>query len=623
MFAGSQIYKKHPDWVQRRIDGEPTSQHGCKGMCPNSPYREYLLKLIREISKNYPVDGFFIDELSLQSWCTCRYCQEKFRKDQGEDIPTQQNWSSPQFKKFISWRFDCISSFARDIYKTVKEIDNSLVCTHQYHFPLSITLSPDDQEYPTRIYQGRLPSEHIGWYRPTFYAQKLEDLIKYEDIVSTETYRRYVGQPLWWVGLCTKYLRDKSQGKPVLVLTEYPFLPWDLSSCSPAELKIGIADIVANGGCPEFAMYGPNIGDPRGWESVKEMYQMLKGLESYLVNLRSNACVAVLHSDNSATYYGGKNCQKEYLDEVIGMCKALVEEHIPFDLISEEKIDPRELKKYSTLCLPNSACLDEAKIKIIIDYVKNGGGLVASYKTSLFNHKGDMRSELALGEVLGVNYEGEEAQVGFGYMNIEKRNYITELFDNNILLPYLGSQISVLLKPNVEVLITALSSPGTFSPIMRKEKQLPALITNNFGEGKVVYFPGKIGTTYLTTSALDYRVLLSRSISYTLREDGPWEVLNCPAQVEVNSYVQEKEMRIIFFLVNFSCGMNDTPREIIPVSGIKIRTKILYENGKIFRVFSAVSSKRLDYEVRDGTMVIRIPRLDIFECIVVQFSRPF
>ena len=53
-------------------------------MCYNSPYRQHLLDMIKEVAENYPVSGFFFD--CLQPYpCVCPVCSAKM-KEQGKPI---------------------------------------------------------------------------------------------------------------------------------------------------------------------------------------------------------------------------------------------------------------------------------------------------------------------------------------------------------------------------------------------------------------------------------------------------------------------------------------------------------------------------------------------------------
>ena len=86
IWGGSELYGEHPQWAQRKADGSITSwddEFTSVAMCPNSPYRDYFASLIREIAETYDIDGFYFDEASFQSWCSCEYCREGFEAECG------------------------------------------------------------------------------------------------------------------------------------------------------------------------------------------------------------------------------------------------------------------------------------------------------------------------------------------------------------------------------------------------------------------------------------------------------------------------------------------------------------------------------------------------------------
>ena len=83
-----------------------------------------------------------------------------------------------------------------------------------------------------------------------------------------------------------------------------------------------------------------------------------------------------------------------------------VEEHLPLTLINDWNLNVTDLSRYKVLILPNAACLDARQVEAIDRFVRNGGGLVASLDTSLFDEFGTPRDDFALAGVLGVSYRG-------------------------------------------------------------------------------------------------------------------------------------------------------------------------------------------------------------------------
>ena len=70
--------------------------------------------------------------------------------------------------------------------------------------------------------------------------------------------------------------------------------------------------------------------------------------------------------------------------ELQGMYKALMESHIPFDIIIDEDITEGRIKDYGLLILSNSPICSSDKFNTaLISYVNDGGSIFATHATSL------------------------------------------------------------------------------------------------------------------------------------------------------------------------------------------------------------------------------------------------
>ncbi len=77
----------HPEWREVNKDGMLTSwvssplKPGFKKLCFNTPYLDYLCRMIEESARMFPdADGIFIDIIS-QGECCCRWCMEDMLKE--------------------------------------------------------------------------------------------------------------------------------------------------------------------------------------------------------------------------------------------------------------------------------------------------------------------------------------------------------------------------------------------------------------------------------------------------------------------------------------------------------------------------------------------------------------
>ena len=110
----------------------------------------------------------------------------------------------------------------------------------------------------------------------------------------------------------------------------------------------------------------------------------------------SIADVAILRSFPSMAY-----STKETRYSTILFEQTLIQKRIPFDIIFNPHLE--DLSKYKVLVLADQESLGEEEVQRIREYVKQGGGLVATGNTSLFTNWRRQHRKFSLSDVLGVN----------------------------------------------------------------------------------------------------------------------------------------------------------------------------------------------------------------------------
>jgi len=619
-WAGQHVSEAHPDWVQRRRDGSPTPQGEAVTICPNSPYADTLVSIIAEIGERYPVDGFFFDEPSLQSWCACPQCQARYRAETGRELPTKAAWGTSEWREFLEFRTRSVSDFVKRLHAVAKKARPGCVVFSQYHFPMS-TPALDVQRRRFGLVIPRIPEDVDDWYRPTFYAERLEEFVDTEDIVSIESYRRSVDQPVWWVGATVNHGHAYGDGKPVLMLTEYPQFPWSLTALPEAELQVAIADIVANGGNPWLAWYGPGVGDARGWEAIGRMYRMLGRAEENLVGLTSAAGVALLHSRNTADGYGRDRVADRYLDEVLGWYQALMERHIPVSVISDAQLTPQALSGFKAVVLPNSACVSAEAREALAAYVEGGGGLVATYEAGLFDAGGeplDPEARRGFDALFGISRGGDKDLFFLGYIDWQDDCTLPNPAAPGVKLPYRDDQLVVTLDGG-EVQATYIGMIATFAPI-RSGAELPAaVVTHETGSGRTVYFAGSLGKQYYRNGSPEVADALASALRWAAGDNLPVKKADAPPTVSVNVWKQPATGRTVVFLTNFSNTLvpGGTPA-VIPVHDIKIRLSAAALGiGEAARARSAFSGKGVPLTADGDTLELEVGRVDVLEAIII------
>ncbi len=128
--------------------------------------------------------------------------------------------------------------------------------------------------------------------------------------------------------------------------------------------------------------------------------------EPYLRNEAPVAEIGMVYSQQTAAYYGGEKARRKVEDPTRGWYHALIEARIPFEMVHDELLDAEHLRAFKTLILPNTAALSDAQCQQIREYVENGGNLIATYETSLYDEWGKQRENFGLADLFGACYAG-------------------------------------------------------------------------------------------------------------------------------------------------------------------------------------------------------------------------
>lgn len=616
LWGDRKLYFEHPEWAQKRVDGKPTAweeNYNSVAMCPNSPYREYIIRVIKEISEKYNIDGFYFDEPSFQSWCNCSYCRELFKKQFDQELPIKEKWGDPLWQKFIQWRYEKITEFKKLLYDSVKKDNIAIFFQHPFplaFWPLEAILFLE--KIGDRV--TRYVKEMVTWYIPLAYGSDLEETSKIEDIMHMELYRKSVGKPIWWYGVCIKLARAINNKKPILVLNMQGNSPFDLSSLPDDELKLAIGEIIANGGNPLFALYYPDIADPNGWKTILNQFKELRKYEEYLTNRESIKFVAILYSRKTIDLFDSSE-EAKHVNELLGFCKVLLQEHIPFDIITEDSL-VNELNNYKILILPNVVSLSKEKIDAIKNFVIRGGGLIASYKTSLYDEDKKLE-DFGLNEILGVKYLGYEKQVFStdSYMEIKSKHPIVNKKLYNILIPSFGSQLSIEALEKAQIISTLIEESIVHYAPLGQDTNLPTIITNEYSKGRIVYFAGPIGCKYLEYAVPYHRNLIINSIKWLSKNKLPIVTENCPETIAVVPWYQRDKKRYVIHLVNSVRDDINYPITYVPAC-YNINIELAVSSRARYKVEQLFPNKRiLNIIKRKNKILFKVPEVK-HHCII-------
>lgn len=630
----AEVYETHRDW--RRIATNTTEipeadmkkfPHG--GMlCLLGPYGDFFIDVLDEIVEKFPdVDAFSFDGLHYGGVCYCEHCRANYRKESGLEIPVA-DLNDPAFRKYQHWADRRMEDLVKRMQVRLKsrKPDIALVtwttnAGRWGHF-LSIP-----RNMPTRMNLLLDSPDQEFWLDETNRGTTIVPAFANAYIWATTNHRVAFSEP---------YILSHGN-------------PYGKDSFPPHEIECRMMLALTYGASPSIAVIQPP-------HLQKELYAMMDEVQRrkpWLTHKEPEKWAAILMSDNTRNFYGRSAGQVEerYMANVLGTFRAAVEEHLQVAVINDWNLNEDDLSKYKVLVLPNAACLDEKQTEAIDRFVKNGGGLVASLDTSLFDEYGSPRDNFSLARVLGVDYRGlpeakpmagaEEIDVNFAksigpdYWEKRKsvfdfRQDVNSFLNQGKMKTYNGADPVTFKGPAVRV---AIKDADVMTVATMTDKftagatALPSVVSRQYGKGKVVYFASGLDAGYYLYSYPYQRLAMVHAIRWAAA--APQSVaVNAPMCVHSTVMRQNKD-GISRIVVHLFSDLNTTADHALPVDDVPLREEVVPIHDirvtfgpqyKIRHVHQQPDGTELTLVTANGSQSVVVPKLDVHTMVVAELE---
>jgi len=593
----------HPEWIAVDANGQRRRHWASPEMwvtCALGPYNfEFMTEVKREIMSRYRVDGIFINRWDGSGMCYCEHCRKHFHEATGHDLPRTNDPQDPARRDYLLWRqqrlFDLWQLWDREVRK----------------------VNPDSCVIPNTGggATSSLDMKKIGELAPTLIADRQA--------------RRGLTVP-WANGKNGKEFRATMGRKPIVgifsVGVEEPYR-WKDSVQSEAEIRVWVADGIANDLRPWFTKFSGVLHDKRWLRVVEDIYSRCARWEKYLRNEATLARVGMVYSQQTAWFYGGDRSGARVEDHTLGWYHALIEARIPFEMVHDHGLDQAHLDPFKTLILPNVAALSRAQCEQLREYVARGGSLVATYESSLYDEWGVKRDEFGLADLFGVSFKGEaKGPMHNAYLRLEHQTA-----SGHPLLKGLEDAPRVthgVWRLDVRETISFPQRPVTLIPSypdLPMEQVYPRTTKTDQAEvylrdsgpqgGRVVYFPWDIDRTFWEVLCVDHFKLLRNAVEWAANEESPVTVTG-PGVLDVTVWRQKDSMTVHLVNLTNPMMMKGPIRELIPTGPQSVRLRL--PDGKKPRKVHLLAANKAPHVSRaGGHLTVTVPSILDHEIVAI------
>lgn len=605
-------YEAHPDWIAVDAEGRKRRHWATPGRwvtCALGPYNfEFMTDVHKEIMSLYKVDGIFSNRWAGSGMCYCEHCQRNFKAASGMELPRTNNPQDPRRRSYVLWQQQRLFELWRLWDSEIRKIN-----THARFIPNTGGGALSGLDMKT--------------------ISELSDIL-----FADRQARRGLAAP-WSNGKNGKEYRSALGRKPVggifSIGVEEPYR-WKDSVQSDAEIRIWVADGVANGLRPWFTKFSGTLRDRRWLKVVEDIYNWHYRAERYLRNEAPLARVAMVYSQQTAAFYGGERAQQKVEDPILGMYHALIEARIPFEMVHDRLLDPEHIDQFRLLILPNIAALSDQQCDKLRQFVRRGGSILATQETSLYDEWGMRRLDFGLSDIFGVSFTGRlEGPMQNSYLKVEqdpstgRRHPILAGLESAERIINGVWRVEVTSRPGAHPSSEGAASahpPLTLIPSYpdlpmeevypRVEKtDIPGVYPREIGKSRIVYFPWDIDRVFWEVMSVDHGKLLRNAVEWATNEECPVTVIG-PGVLDVTIWRQKESMTVHLVNLTNPMMMKGPFRELIPVGAQQVRVR-LPEGKRARKTQFLVSRATPRVEESAGYLKLTVPSVTDLEVVAI------
>jgi hypothetical protein len=568
------------------------------------PYRQMIRKLTHELCE-HDIDGVYFDAPSgYREICFCNSCRSGFRKFSGMDLERLRNVREPDrpsadadlnaLSAWFDWANKITEEDLVDLRRIIHGSGKFMLCHNgatwrpgsfhdQYRYPDGFMVEFSEQFYQ-RLMRALMGS---AMARPT---KKLA--------------QTYMGS-----------YDVAANGHP---LHDHPWAAHVMNLEDGDEIRMeGFADL-AGGNMPLYGivnrlLYG--IGDG-STEPVKEVFSVVQRAEPVLKDSAPVPYLAIVPTADSLEMFRTRR-RSWNVTMSEGMALAMLDERIGFDVVPNLQMTPEWLRNQKVIALCGASAITDADAQVLGDWVKQGGGLLATYDSGLYKENGELRQDGgALREILGVEMrqDAPDAQADTFYRVLQTHPALGEYHQGRVVMGD-GMLVRVTTRPGATVLAEAVE--------METQEVLgPAIVANHCGRGRTIYVGGSLEAFYVSSRVVSLRRMLTSMVRY-LAHDAPVP-FSLTAPQGVYAILRQAPSGDLAFWVCANVGAKDATvglmrQEFLPVPNVVARV-LVPEGRQLKSVALLRAGQTAPFTMEGPYAVFTLPTVHIAELAHLSFA---
>ena len=599
--AWSTVTQKYPDYAQRtKPGGGPQRDHMYVGedmgtVCWNTSYRQAYLDYVKHVVKDYDVSGMYFDTWRpFYFWqgkqvCYCDGCVNGFKKASGLDLPYHESdaaYTTEELNtidKYHAWYREELMGIlknVREIVKTYKDV------------PLIYNI-----ENPNKIMRE---DPRIIAAMDAFLYERGESILERAEGVSLAKtlgiqVMPYIGGYDNWPRIVNNQFDVQQQ-----IYTTFMF-----------------------GGSPIISQPYPYVQYKNDRKFVGDPFAMMNKYEELLASFKNEPYVAVIYGSNDPEGHAKTAWwwKADSRSATLGAFAACLYNHVQVTSAMASLLDDaQKLSQYKVVYLADNVYLTDNQIKNLKQFVSNGGGLVASYSTSLYSQDGKRNTSFALADLFKVksiplpsDLETYQAMIGGPndlYLFHNNKAKEMEKWKDQLLPAWYYEPVAV--DPGAQVLMNIVTGDG-------ERSVLPGVVYSQYGKGKVLYCASSIESLFRSNGNPQLKNLIADFIS-VVAPVKPSYTVSAPSALITN--MVSNDNNYLLHLTNWTGNKFEKTHlmedYISPVENVRVKISVPAQR-KIASI-KTINGSKYSMKQNGNTVEILLPRVGAYEGILVQLK---